>query len=144
MKRHYILFHLALILLLAVACSPTEPAAQQNHPPAETHNHNHSSAPTQLDITFQSSPDHPGKNQPVELKSVITAEKKPVTNAQVEYEVWKQGEKHEMIKARLQENGIYTAAKKFPQDGEFHVIVHVTAPGIHQMISGSVVIGQPE
>lgn len=143
MKRHYIFFHSALMLLLAVACSPAEPAAEQNQP-ATTHNHSHTSTSTQLDITFQSSPDHPGKNQPVELKSVITAEKKPFTNAQVEYEVWKQGEKHEMVKASHQANGIYTAAKNFPQDGKFHVIVHVTAPGIHQMISGSVVIGQSE
>ncbi len=143
MKRHYIFICSVLILLLTVACSPTEPVAEQNHSTA-THDHNHASAPTQLDITFQSSPDQPGKNQPVELKSVITAENKPVTNAEVEFEVWKQGEEHEMVKASHQANGIYAATKSFPQEGQFHVIVHVTAPGVHQMISGSVDISKPD
>ncbi|MBA4603008.1 FixH family protein [Thermoactinomyces mirandus] len=144
MKRIYIFLCLSLILMPAVACSPTEPAAEQHDPAPETHHHNHTPASTQLDITFQSSPDHPGKNQPVELKSVITAEKDPVENAQVEYEVWKQGEQHEMIKASHQANGIYVATKNFPQDGQYHVIVHVTAPGIHQMINGSVLIGESQ
>ncbi|MGA8943384.1 MAG: FixH family protein [Thermoactinomyces sp.] len=144
MKRHYIFLYSILILLLVAACSPVEPTAGQKHPIAESHEHHHTSAPNQLDITFQSIPDRPVKNQPVELRSVVRSAEKPVTNAQVEYEVWKQGEKHELVKAGQQTGGIYTAKMNFPQDGQYHVIVHVTAPGVHQMISGSVTVSRTE
>jgi hypothetical protein len=133
MMKHYLFFfHLVLFILVAAGCGQLKPETkeQQNQP-----------TPARLDITFQSSPDHPGKNQPVELSSVITSENKPFPDANVEFEVWKQGKEHQTFKATHQADGTYTAVQKFPEDGEYHVVVHVTAPGIHQMTSGSFTVG---
>jgi hypothetical protein len=135
MKRYWFFFHLVLFILVAAGCGQLKPETKEPH---------NRPTPARLDITFQSSPDHPGKNQPVEFSSVITAENKPFPNANVEFEVWQQGKEHQTIKASHQADGKYTAVQKFPEDGEYHVVVHVTAPGIHQMISGSFTVGSAQ
>lgn len=137
MKRYIFFLSLALFVILSAGCGQLKPEETEQQPEQPQ-------TPTQLNITFQSSPDQPDKNQPVELSSVITDENKPFTDANVEFEVWKQGEEHQMIKASHQADGKYTAVQKFPEDGQYHVVVHVTAPGIHQMISGSFTIGEAQ
>ena len=135
MKRYIFILSLALLTVFAAGCGQLKPQETEEQ-------QNQTQTPAQLNITFQSSPDQPDKNQPVELSSMITAENKPFTDADVEFEVWKQGKEHQMIKASHQGDGKYAVTQKFPEDGQYHVVVHVTAPGIHQMISGSFTIGK--
>lgn len=60
---------------------------------------------------------------------------KPVLDAQeVEFEIWKEGqEKHDMVEAEHQGDGIYSIKERFHEPGRYFVIYHVTARDMHVM-----------
>ncbi|WP_167578045.1 FixH family protein [Ammoniphilus sp. YIM 78166] len=60
---------------------------------------------------------------------------KPVLDAQeVEFEIWKEGqEKHDMVEAEHQGDGVYSMKERFHEPGRYFVIYHVTARDMHVM-----------
>lgn len=80
---------------------------------------------------------------PIELKSVVTQGNEKVDDAdEVEYEIWLDGYKDEseMIEAKLDGEGIYTAAYTFHDAGDYLVQVHVTARRMHSMPKKTITI----
>jgi hypothetical protein len=65
-----------------------------------------------------------------------------VKDAEVELEVWKEGQKHQMLSTKQNKAGVYSTKHTFTQAGTYQVVVHVMTPNIHQMITGVVNVGQ--
>jgi hypothetical protein len=83
----------------------------------------------------------------VKFSTHVTQGEENITDAtEVEYEVWKEGQKEEseMIEAQHEEGGNYTAEKTFEADGVYHVQVHVTARDMHTMPKKQVAVGDAE
>ncbi|KPC77568.1 hypothetical protein ADL26_02190 [Thermoactinomyces vulgaris] len=139
MKRHTAMLLVGLLTLSGVLT-----ACQTNTKQTQHHQHHtQTTQSTQLNITFQTDPAHPDKDKPVKLISHITADKQPVEDAKVEFEVWKQGAKHQMIAAQKTKGGVYQATHTFKEEGQHVAVVHVTTPATHQMINATFVVGNP-
>ncbi|MTH54435.1 hypothetical protein GKZ89_13610 [Bacillus mangrovi] len=85
----------------------------------------------------------PGSTQ--ELKVKVTQGGEIVQDAnEVEFEIWKSGEKEssEMLEAKHAGDGIYSVKKTFGEDGIFYVQTHVTARDMHVMPKTKITVGQ--
>lgn len=126
-------------LILMTACN------QDN-----TGHENHQNTPQipgsqKLTLSFQANPAQPDPGQSVELQATVIDGNQPVTDARVELEVWKKGnKKHDMLPAKHSEKGIYKATATYQEEGEYLVIVHVTTPMVHQMIDSKFQVGQAQ
>lgn len=64
-------------------------------------------------------------NEETLLSAKVTNEAQPISNANVRFEIWQEGnEKHEFIDAE-EKDGQYQANYSFPEKGKFTVKVHV-------------------
>jgi hypothetical protein len=134
MKRCF--FGLAGILILLTALTACNQASRKPHHEAST------PTPIQLKVSFQSNPNHPEANQPTLLSASVQSNTAPVKDAEVELEVWKEGQKHQMLSTKQNKAGVYSTKHTFTQAGTYQVVVHVMTPNIHQMITGVVNVGQ--
>ncbi|MBD1372406.1 FixH family protein [Hazenella sp. IB182357] len=90
----------------------------------------------ELTIQFATSEESIKKNEAVTLTADIKKADVAVTDAKVEFEVWKKEQKeHTKTEATQQKDGVYEAEVKYEEEGQYEVIVHVTTPTTHQMIS---------
>lgn len=134
MKRRVIgLAGIIMLLISVTACNQTG---------SKPHHEANTPTPIQLKISFQSDPNHPQANQATQLSASVQSNTAPVKNAKVELEVWKEGEKHQVLPTTQTKAGVYSTKHTFPQTGTYQVIVHVTTPNIHQMIMGKVNVGR--
>jgi hypothetical protein len=118
----------AAALLLATGCAGTS----DGHDASQHTGHN--AAPQKVTIDWQPAPAEPKAGQAVAITAKLTLENQPVNDAEVEFEVWKEGsEAHEMLKPTADQQGRYTTRKTFDQPGLYHVTIHTTAKGLHQM-----------
>lgn len=81
----------------------------------------------------------------VPFKALVTFGDEKVSDANdVQYEVWEEGNKDnsEMIEAKNEGDGVYTAEKVFEHDGVYVVQVHVTARDQHNMPKTAITIGE--
>ncbi|WP_110928951.1 FixH family protein [Bacillus massiliglaciei] len=69
------------------------------------------------------------------IETSVTQGEKPVDRAdEVLFEIRKSGsDQREMIGAKYTENGSYQIMHAFPESGDYFVIAHVTAKGLHVM-----------
>ncbi|WP_404454257.1 FixH family protein [Virgibacillus necropolis] len=84
-------------------------------------------------------------NEAVTLSVTVTQDEGVVDDAsEIEFEVWKNGEKEEskMIQANHQKDGVYTAEKTFDENGIFYVQSHVTARDMHTMPKAKITVGK--
>jgi ABC-type phosphate/phosphonate transport system substrate-binding protein len=141
MKRLLCSSCLSLILVLT-ACSNKTDHSQHNATTMEEKQHQqHEMTTDQLTLQFTANPTQPKPQQQVTLTATVTAGKKPTTDAKVELEVWREGEKqHEMLLAKQQQDGVYQAMTTPQQAGTHLVIVHVTTSATHQMIDSSFLV----
>lgn len=130
-----IIFLTASIFLTACNQTNESQQANQNHENHQHHEHTQPPINQQLNITFSIDPTEAKVNQPVTLISTIKADDTPVTDAKVEFEVWKEEEDTQMLSASMKEAGNYQIEHTFSEAGTYHVVVHVTTPHVHQMIS---------
>jgi len=89
-------------------------------------------------------PEKGAKDESIQLKAIVKHDGKPVDDASdVQYEVWLNGakDKSEMIEAKHEKGGVYTADHAFAKDGKYTVQVHVTAHDLHTMPTSVIVIG---
>jgi hypothetical protein len=138
MKRWSPIFPLLTALVLLAACS----ANHGSHSRQTTHS-NGPQTPRPLEITFAVSPQHLAPGGTVTLISEVKQDGKPL-DATVEFEVWRSGDPHKRLKAVKQQTGVYAASESGLRSGNYSLIVHVTAPGIHQMTSGGFTVGGKE
>ncbi|WP_203364156.1 FixH family protein [Bacillus sp. REN10] len=125
--------------MIAVICSLFLLGAcgQQKQP-----NENATPQPIVAELTV---PEKAAVNEEVALITKVTQGEEIVSDAdEVVYEVWQEGKKEdsEMIEAKKDKEENYIAKKTFPQDGIYHVQVHVTARGLHTMPKKPITIGQ--
>lgn len=83
----------------------------------------------------------------VTLSVNVTQDGRAVDDAdEIKFEVWKNDVKREsdMIKASLDQDGVYTAETTFDEDGVYTVQVHVTARQMHTMPMTEVTVGDPD
>ncbi len=97
-----------------------------------------------LTLDFQATPATVEAGEPVQLKVNIKRQNEPATDATVQFEVWEKSskEKHQILDAKHDGQGVYSTSQSFSQEGEYLVVVHVTAPGVHQMVDGKFQVGQ--
>jgi hypothetical protein len=132
---------IAAMLLFSITACGQRASDQHAHPPTTpTH------APISQSLTLKLTPDppHPISGKAMKLQASVQAGEQPVTDAKVEFEVWKKGNsKHEMRTATMTEKGVYTASYTPMENGEYLIILHVITPQVHQMMDGSVIVGHP-
>lgn len=132
-----------LMLALLTACNNQ----------TETHNHDQQTLSpdmaqfgNQLTLDFQASPSKVEVGQAIQLKVEIHRQNEPATDATVKFEVWEKNskEKHQLLDAKHDGQGVYSTSQSFSEEGEYLVVVHVTAPGVHQMVDGKFQVGQEQ
>ncbi|PLR82895.1 hypothetical protein CVD25_10735 [Bacillus canaveralius] len=82
----------------------------------------------------------------VELSVAVTQDGEAVEDAnEVKFEIWRDSNKDasELIPAKYQGKGKYTAIKTFAEEGHYTVQVHVTARSMHTMPKQQLQIGNP-
>lgn len=136
MKKTLLFLTMGIIALFVSACGNSngdEPAEKDNNmEPIEA----------KLDV-----PEKSGKGQAVALSTKVTQGDENVDDAdEVKYEIWKNGHKDEseMIEAKHEKDGVYTAEKTFDEDGIYTVQVHVTARDMHTMPKAEIAVGNTE
>lgn len=106
--------------------------SEQQHENAENHHNDGHSGHSYagLSITLQSK--EYVANQSASLTAQIAHDGKPLTNATVRFEVWKNNGKHEFIDASEAQAGQYEAATTFQEKGTYSVKIHVEAKELHE------------
>lgn len=96
-----------------------------------------------INVNIKTSPDKIVLNQPVTINASVSQGGDAVNDAkEVEFEVWKWGDKnHETLKGKHQGEGVYSIEKEFPSEGIYYVIAHVSARGMHNMPRRQLVVG---
>ncbi|OUM90909.1 MAG: hypothetical protein BAA01_00315 [Bacillus thermozeamaize] len=87
-------------------------------------------------VEFVTAADSLEPNKDVKLQVKVTQGGNAVSDAdEVIFEIWKEGNKEgaEKIPAHHEGDGIYSIAYRFPESGNYEVIAHVTARGMHTM-----------
>ncbi|OLN21254.1 hypothetical protein BTO30_16100 [Domibacillus antri] len=131
----------AAAVLLLSGCAEKEEASVQQQKELETavketvvevieqelaeegHGHHHVS----IDFTAEAA-----EQEAINLQTVLQLEEKPLTQADVSFEIWQDGdEKHEYVAAVEQDSGTYSAAYQYPDKGTYIVNIHVVKGELH-------------
>ncbi|WP_160846689.1 FixH family protein [Pontibacillus yanchengensis] len=71
-------------------------------------------------------------NEEVTLVGHLQKDNEPLTEAEIQFEVWKNGdEKHEYVDAKEGKQGEYSVAYTFKEQGEYHVNLHYKKGDMH-------------
>lgn len=118
----------------------TEGTFQVGQSSAEREDHHHDSK-ARLHLML---PDSPQKGKSTVITGhVMDAKGNPVTGAEVEFEIWKEGNnKHQYVKAEEKKNGEYIKIFTFPETGTYHVQLHVEKPSkkLHEHIEKMITV----
>lgn len=86
---------------------------------------------TDVSIDFQSNPVKAGSSS--NFETTVELNGKPLTNADVNFEVWKEGsEESHFTKAKEEEKGNYQNKVSFVEPGTYKVQVHVEKDEVHE------------
>ncbi|WP_223068059.1 FixH family protein [Paenibacillus caui] len=126
---------LVVVLLMISACSAANPSEQ---PGAKTAAADAAKAEEgdQLQIVVSTSPDNVTVNSPVNLTAKVSKESQPVTDATVQFEIWKAGgnpDEHLQAAASFDKKDSYVLRGTFAEKGSYYVIVHVTPKNAARM-----------
>lgn len=99
----------------------TQGSTQSND--SHTHEHHH------VHMTF--SPKESKQNERTMFQVQMTYGDKPLTEAQVTMEYWKEDKKHTYVTMNEQGNGTYVAEASFAFSGTYHFRVHVIKEDLH-------------
>jgi hypothetical protein len=91
--------------------------------------------PAMIDVQVKISPEAAKTNENIIFEVAVTQGNDKVTDAEsVEFEFGKKdGSDKEKIAVKHKEDGIYSLEKSFKQAGDYYMIPHVTARGMHAM-----------
>lgn len=126
---------LSLTVLTACGSSGQQSVGQSNKDQTETMNMNMDTDQANLySIEFSTDPAEIHAGQEIKLIEKVSQKGKPITDATVEMEIWRDGEKnHKMVPSSGGQDGNYNVYQSFPDAGTYHVTLHTTANTIHQM-----------
>ncbi|WP_164491571.1 FixH family protein [Staphylospora marina] len=126
-KSPWISVAVLILLVTLTGCGPQPEEAQQK--PADS-SPEMSGVPLTIVASADPAAASPGGN--VTVTAEVKQGDRPVA-ADVEFEIRRSGEPARRLKGSSTETGRYSAVVQGVQPGEHTVIVHVNAPGIHQM-----------
>lgn len=131
MRKIFISFSMFFIIAVLAACGENAMDNENNNEELEM-----------IGVDFQV-PENADVGDTVELKSEVTYKDEPVTDAEVEFEIWLSGEEDnsEMIEPDNNEDGSYTLEYTFDQAGVYEMYAHTTAENMHNMPKKSITIG---
>lgn len=89
-------------------------------------------------------PESADVNEPVQLQGTVSYGDEAVKDAEVEFEIWQDGDKDntsEKVEATNHKDGTYSIETTFDKDGMFTVQIHVTAKDQHTMPQQNIKIG---
>ncbi len=91
--------------------------------------------PAMIDVQVKLSPEAAKVNENMLFEVTVTQGNEQVTDAEsVEFEFGKKdGSDKEKISVKHKKDGIYSLEKSFAQEGDYYMIPHVTARGMHAM-----------
>lgn len=132
MKKISLFFSLFMVVVLA-ACNNGDQAEQNQEVPELL----------EVDLKLPEEQLEPGAE--VVLEASITQGEEAVEDAdEVKFEISKaEGKDSEMLEAKHQGKGVYTAQKQFDEEGIYKITAHVTARDMHNMPSKDLTIGNP-
>ncbi|GAX91552.1 hypothetical protein EFBL_3242 [Effusibacillus lacus] len=91
-------------------------------------------APQKLTIQFVTDPKEIQVGQETKLIATVAKGAEPVKDADVEMEIWRDGEEqHQKLKAAPDNKGGYVTKQTFAAAGSYHATIHTTTSEIHQM-----------
>ncbi|RAL23210.1 FixH family protein [Thermoflavimicrobium daqui] len=142
LTRKFLLITLILIILAITACQQQANLTSDHQKHNQT-SHTSKQGAQQLAIQFKANPSKVDVGKSIQLSSTVKRGDKPATDATVKFEVWEKNskEKHQMLDAKHDGKGTYHVNQTYSKAGEYLVVVHVTAPQVHQMISGQFQVG---
>ncbi|WP_164985157.1 FixH family protein [Ammoniphilus sp. CFH 90114] len=98
--------------------------------------------PQPITVEFQVQPEPVKAGEITTIQVFVKQGEEWVDDAQeVEFEIWKDGqEKHDMVQAQYQGDGLYSFQERFHEPGTYYVMYHVTARDMHEMKAMEVVV----
>ncbi|MDR9791968.1 FixH family protein [Aeribacillus pallidus] len=107
----------------------------------ETANHTHEHSKGSVDIQLEL-PENVKANAETLIQTKIQAENAPLLNANVRYEIWKDGsEKHDWVDTAEKGKGTYEAKYTFSDPGTYQIQVHVNNDeGLHEHVTKKVTV----
>ncbi|MCX7569662.1 FixH family protein [Tumebacillus sp. DT12] len=127
------------ILTLGLAAALTTGCGAQ---PKDEHMNHKAVQPQKLTITLQTEPEAPRVGEKTELIASVKAGEEPVTDADVELEIWQGDGPHETVQATAAGDGSYKAATQFAKGGRYEVQIHTTTSELHQMPTVTVEVSE--
>lgn len=136
MKRNIWMLLLGSILITLTACGNDD--TTDSDAPAEEELH-------ELIVDFDV-PETADVDETIELKATVTYGDEDVTDAEVVFEYWEQGNEEDStnVDAVNNEDGTYTAEIDFDHDGAFEMYAHTDAKELHTMPKKAVAVGDAE
>lgn len=87
-----------------------------------------------MSMSFATKPKSPKLNQSTTLAVKVTSEKAAITDAEVVFEIWREGENQPIqVETKSDQKGTYYLAGKFSEVGTYNLISHVSALNQHEM-----------
>lgn len=121
-----------VMLIVLSACGSGQQAEQSSTSSVSLH-------PIEVTIML---PDSLEPNQQTTLRTLVTQGEEKVNDAhEVVFEIWKQGEEHQELKAELEGDGVYAVDTTFEEKGIYYMISHVTARQMHNMPKKQFTVG---
>lgn len=134
MRKIVLIFSIMMVAVFSAACGNNQEEEETLKAPPELH-------VLEVDLTITEKAEI---KEDVDMSTVVTYGDRKVDDAdEVVYEVWEEGKKSEseMIDAKNDGDGVYTASTSFEKDGLYNIQVHVTAEQQHTMPIEQVTIG---
>jgi len=136
MKRNIWLLLIGLVFITLTACGNND--ATYSEAPEEEELH-------ELIVDFDV-PETADVDETIELKATVTYGDEDVTDAEVVFEYWEQGNEEDStnVDAVNNEDGTYTAEVSFDDDGAYEMYAHTDAKELHTMPKKAVAEGDAE
>ncbi|UOY93871.1 FixH family protein [Ectobacillus sp. JY-23] len=100
--------------------------------------------PKEVKVEVKTKPEQVLPNTSTEIQAIVTQDGKTIDDAEVKFEIWKEGsEKHDMIAATYKQ-GMYTIDKTFLEAGMYNIVAHTNAKDMHVMPKVQVQVGTTE
>ncbi len=137
MKKFYLTLCFIVLLALLAACGNKD-AADDTETMEEEELH-------ELLVDFEP-PETADVDEPVELKATVTYGDEDVTDGEVVFEYWEQGNEDDStsVDAENNEDGTYATEVAFDHDGVFEIYAHTDAKELHTMPKRAVAVGDSE
>ncbi|WP_180953587.1 FixH family protein [Bacillus sp. T33-2] len=124
--------------------NPIQPAEESSHEESHDSNHDHGSSHehghSQLSIEFPKEAAYQ-VNKDATLVAHITSGSEPLTEAEVSFEIWQEGQqKHEYVDAAEAGKGEYKVAKTFSSPGLYNITIHVKKAEIHDHLEETITV----